>query len=43
MLIYCLKCKRNTEDVGSKTLKTKNGRTKLSSNCVLCGSKKSHL
>ena len=29
MLIYCLKCQRNTENVDSKALKTKNSRTML--------------
>ena len=29
MLIYYLKCKRNTENVDSKMAKTKNGRTML--------------
>ena len=41
MLTYCLKCKRNTENVGSKVLKTKNGRSMLLSKYVVCGSKKS--
>ena len=34
MLTYCLKCKRNTENVNSKVLKTKNGRTMLLSKCA---------
>ena len=29
MSTYCLKYKRNTENVGSKVLKSKNGRTVL--------------
>ena len=29
MLTYCLKCKKDTENVDSKMLKTKNGRTML--------------
>ena len=29
MLKYCLKCKKNTRNVDSKVLKTKNGRTML--------------
>ena len=33
--------KKNTENVDSKELKTKNGRTMLSSKCAICGSKKS--
>ena len=41
MLAYCLKCKKYTENVGSKGLKTKNSRTILLSKCVVCGSKKS--
>ena len=41
MLTYCLKCKKDTESVDSKLLKTKNGRTVLSSKCTVCGSKKS--
>ena len=41
MLTYCLKCKRNTENVNSKALKTKNGRVVLLSKCPVCGSKKS--
>ena len=40
MLIYCLKFKQNTENVNSKVLKAKNGRTMLSSKCAVCGSKK---
>ena len=41
MLTYCLKSKRNTKNMGSKVLKTKNGRTMLSSKCAICGSKNS--
>ena len=41
MLPYCLKCKRNTKNIDSKILKTKNGRSMLSSKCAVCGSKKS--
>ena len=33
-LTYCLKCKKHTESVNSKVLKTKNGRTMLSSKCA---------
>ena len=40
MLTYCLKCKKDTESVDSKMLKTKNGRPMLSSKCAVCGSKK---
>ena len=41
MLTYCLKCKRNTENKDAKMVKTKNARIALSSNCPVCGSKKS--
>ena len=41
MFTYCLKCKKDTESVDSKLLKTKNGRTVLLSKCTVCGSKKS--
>ena len=41
MLTYCLKCKKNTRNIYSKVLKTKNGRTMLSSKCAVCRSKKS--
>ena len=37
MLTYCLKCKKDTESVNSKVLKTKNSRTMLSSKCAICG------
>ena len=32
---------KNTENVDPKVLKTKNGRTMLSSKCAVCSSKKS--
>ena len=41
MLTYCLRCKKYTESVDSTVLKTKNGRQMLSSNCAVCGNKKS--
>ena len=43
MLTYCLECKKDTKNVDSKMLKTKNGRTMLSSKCPICGSKKSRV
>ena len=36
-----LKCKRDTENVNPKVLKTKNGRIILLSKCAICGNKKS--
>ena len=41
MLTYCLQCKRNTENVNSRILEKKNGRTMLSSKLALCGSQNS--
>ena len=41
MSSYCLKCKKNTENINSKVLKTNNGKTMLLSKCAICGSKKS--
>ena len=41
MLTYCLKCKKDTENVNSKVIKTKNGRPLLLSKCAVCGNKKS--
>ena len=41
MLTYCLKCKKNTENKDARMVKTKNGRLILSSECAICGNKKS--
>ena len=41
MLSYCLKCKKNTEGINPKVLKTTNGKTMILSKCAICGSKKS--
>ena len=38
---YCLKWKRDTENVDLKVIKTKNSRTILLSKCAVCDSKKS--
>ena len=43
MLTYSLKCRKNTENIDGKMIKTKNGRLALSSKCVVFGSKKSRL
>ena len=40
MSTYCLKCKKDTENVNSKILRTKNG-TIMLSKCAVCGIKKS--
>ena len=41
MLSYCLKCKKNTESIHPKVLKTSNGKTIILSKCAVCDSKKS--
>ena len=43
MLSYCLKCKRNTESINPKVLKTTNGKAIILSKCAICGSKNQHL
>ena len=40
-LSYCLKCRKNTESINPKVLKTTNGKTMILSKCATCGSKKS--
>ena len=41
MKSYCLKCRKDTENINSKISKTSNGRTMVLSNCAICNSKKS--
>ena len=41
MKSYCLKCRKDTENIKPKVLKTSNGRTKLLSNCAIRNSKNS--
>ena len=41
MLSYCLKCKKNTESINPKVLKTSNGKTMILSKCAICSRKKS--
>ena len=38
---YCLKCRKNTENINPRVSKTSNGRTMVLSKCAICGSKKS--
>ena len=38
---YFLICRKNTDNVNSKMIKTKNGRLQLKSQCSICGNKKS--
>ena len=41
MKSYCLKCRKDTENINPRVSKTSNGRTMLLSKCAICGSKKS--
>ena len=43
MSSYSLKCKKNTENINPKVLKTKNGRSMLLSKCAICGNKNQDL
>ena len=38
---YCLKCRKDTENINPKVSKTSNGRTIVLSKCEICDSKKS--
>ena len=38
---YCLKCKKNTENIDLKVSASSNGRVMILSKCAICGSKKS--
>ena len=41
MLTYCVKCRKNTENLNSKLFKTKNNRLIIQSKCPVCQIKKS--
>ena len=41
MLLYCLKCSKNTESKNPKVARPKNGRIMLLSKCAVFDSKKS--
>ena len=41
MKSYCLKCRKDTENINSRVSKTSNNRTMVLSKCAKCGSKKS--
>ena len=41
MKTYCLVCKKNTDNINSKMVKTKNNRLMLLSPCSACRNKKS--
>ena len=41
MKLYCLKCRKDTEDIDSRVSNASNGRNTMLSKCSVCGSKKS--
>ena len=40
---YCLKCKKNTENIDPEVSRTSNGRVMILSKCAVCGSKKTQI
>ena len=43
MKSYCLKCRKDTENIDPKVWNTSNGRKMILSKCAICGSKRSSL
>ena len=43
MKTYCLKCKKDTENMHPKISSTNNGKAMILSKCAICRSKKSRL
>ena len=41
MKSYCLKCRKDTENINPKVSSTSNGKAMILSKCVICSSKKS--
>ena len=41
MKSYCLKCRKDTENINQLVSNTSNGRTMILSKCAICGNKKS--
>ena len=41
MKSFCLKCRKNAENINPRVSNTSNGRKAISSKCAICGSKKS--
>ena len=41
MKSYCLKCRKDTENINPRVSKTSNNRTMVLSKCAICGNKKS--
>ena len=41
MMTYCVKCRRDTENIDPKMVRTKNNKIIVQSKCPVCGIKKS--
>ena len=41
MKSYCLKCRKDTENINPRVSNMSNGRTMILSKCAICGSEKS--
>ena len=41
MKTYCVKCRKDTENIDTKIVRTKNSRLVMQSKCSVCGIKKS--
>ena len=41
MNTYCIKCRKNTENIDPKIVRTKNNRLVMQSKCSVCGTKES--
>ena len=41
MKSYCLKCRKDTENINPRVSNTRNSRKTILSKCAICGSKKS--
>ena len=41
MKSYCLKCRKDTENINARASNTSDGRKTILSKCPICGSKKS--
>ena len=41
MMTYCVKCRRDTENIDQKMVRTKNNKIIVQSKCPVCGIKKS--
>ena len=41
MKSYCLRCRKDTENINPRVSNTSNSRTTILSKCAICGSKKS--